>query len=85
MTDIIDQDVATTTAEIMPMLSLSRGSIFGLTIYTDRKPLARGGLGKGKKAGTIVADTLPELLRRTADLIELEGSLLDLANFIGTK
>ena len=67
----------TTTAEIMPMLSMTQGSLFGFTVYADRKPLAQGGLGKGRKAGTIVHQTLPGLLRDVARLCEEQGGSLD--------
>ena len=82
MTDTTTTDT-TTTAEIMPMISLSVGKVFGFTIYVDRSHLAGGGLGKGKKSGTIVKDTLPELLRDVARLLdENGGSLEDLADLL---
>ena len=47
--DIFDDSRGTTTIEIMPMISLTKGAQMGATIITDRKPLANGGLGKGRK------------------------------------
>jgi hypothetical protein len=44
-----------------------------LQLWTNRKPAARGGLTKGKKGGVLVGDTLPSLLRTTADFMEQEG------------
>jgi len=59
------------------MLSFSQGELFGFTIYADRKHLAQGGLGKGHKVGTIVAQTLPGLLRDVARLCEEQGGTFD--------
>jgi len=67
----------TTTAEILPVVSLSQGAMFGLTVYADREPLARGGLSKGRKCGTIVQASLPGLLRDVARLCEKQGGTLD--------
>ncbi len=62
-----------TTAEIAKGLSLSTGSVWLLSVERDRKPLSRGGLGKGQKGGSLVADTLVGLLRMAADYMEQEG------------
>ncbi len=73
----------TTTAEIMPMISLTQGKMFGFTIYVGRSHLAGGDLGKGRKSGTIVKATLPELLRDVARLLdENGGSLEDLVDLL---
>ena len=61
------------TAEICEGMSFSRGTVWVLQIWTDRKPAARGGLTKGKKGGTMVADSIPDLLRQTAAYMEQEG------------
>ena len=63
----------TTTAEIAKGLSLSTGRVWLLSVERDRKPLSRGGLGKGQKGGSLVADTLVGLLRMAADYMEQEG------------
>lgn len=77
----------TTTAEVIPMISLSKGSMYGLTIYADRKPLANGGLGKGRKAGTIVQTNLVDLLNDVVRLCNEQGfdTLDDLAAFLEEK
>ena len=62
-----------TTAEIAKGLILSGGSVWLFSVERDRKPLARGGLGKGQKGGSLVADTLVGLLRMAADYMEQEG------------
>ncbi len=61
-----------TTAEISKGLVLSSGTVWLLSVERDRKPLARGGLGKGQKGGALVADSLVELLRMVADYMEQE-------------
>ena len=61
------------TAEIDEGMSFTRGTVWCLQLWTDRKPAARGGLTKGKKGGMLVNDTLPSLLRTTADFMEQEG------------
>ena len=60
------------TAEIEQGISLSTGLVWTLAIMRDRPHLASGGLGKGKKGGAMVADSLVELLRMTADYMEQE-------------
>lgn len=67
-------DQTYTTAEIGEGFSFSNGGskVATLTVFTDRKMAARGGLTKGKKAGTLIADDVPELLRMTAKLFEQE-------------
>lgn len=64
-----------TTAEITEGFTVSgrMTPVWLLTIWTDR-PMNKSGLGKGKRAGTLTAPTLPELLRTAADLIEREGA-----------
>lgn len=61
---------STTTAEITEVFSFTGGAMYGFTVYTDRKPAVRGGLTKGRKVGTLVSTTLPELLQDVAALIE---------------
>ena len=63
----------TTTAEIAIGLTMSEGSVWTLSIEQNRNPLARGGLGKGTRAGSLVGTSLIELLRSTADFMEQEG------------
>ncbi len=63
----------TTTAEIAEGLRLTSGKVWTLSIEQDREPLRRGGLGKGKRGGSFVEDTLVGLLRMTADYMEQEG------------
>jgi hypothetical protein len=67
---------ATTTAEVTNVISFSKGSMFGFTVYTDRKQ-GRSGLTKGRKLGMLVDTTLPNLLRGVADLIEQNGGTWD--------
>lgn len=72
-----------TTAEITEALNLRTGQkIWMFTIWTDRKESARGGLTKGKKAGSLVGDSVPQLLRSVASLVEQEGSLEAVADRI---
>ena len=78
----------TTTAEIAAGLRLTSGPVWTLSIERDRQPLSRGGLGKGKRGGSLVEVTLVELLRMTADYMEQEGfdnldSLSDALQSIG--
>ena len=63
----------TTTAEIGPGIRLTAGAVWVLDIRRDRKMLAGGGLGKGKRGGSLVADSLVDLLRQTADFMDQEG------------
>ncbi len=63
----------TTTAEIAQGLRLTGGPVWTLTIEQDRKPLARGGLGKGQRSASLVGDSLIHLLRTAALLMEQEG------------
>ena len=65
------------TAEILPVISLSQGAMFGFTVYADREPLARGGLSKGRKCGTIVQTSLPGLLRDVARMCEEQGGTFE--------
>ncbi|HEY7822143.1 MAG TPA: hypothetical protein VIG24_04895 [Acidimicrobiia bacterium] len=60
------------TAELCEGMSFSKGTVWVLQLWTDRKPAARGGLTKGKKGGALVADSVPELLRTTAAFMEQE-------------
>jgi len=62
-----------TTAEICEGMSWEHGTVWVLQVWTDRKPAARGGLTKGKKGGALVADSVPELLRQTADYMDQES------------
>lgn len=60
-----------TTIEISTGLNFTTGEVvYAATLYTDRKHKSGGGLTKGKKKGSIVDDTLPDLLRNMTDLIE---------------
>ena len=70
MADRMDNDVATATIE--QGISLSKGLIWTIAIMRDRPHLPSGRLGKGQKGGTMVADSLIELLRMTADYMEQE-------------
>lgn len=63
----------TTTAEITKGLRWTGGLVWTLSIERDRNPLSRGGLGKGKRSGSLVKDTLVGLLRMTADYMEQEN------------
>ena len=63
----------TTTAEIAEGLRLTSGPVWTLSIERNRQPVSRGGLGKGKRGGSLVEDTLVGLLRMTADYMEQEG------------
>ena len=65
-----DDDVATAIVE--QGLSLSKGLVWTLAIMRDRPHLPSGGLGKGKRGGTMIADSLIGLLRMTADYMEKE-------------
>ncbi len=73
-------DVA--TAEIAQAISLSSGLIWSLAIMRDRPHLASGRLGKGKRGGALVADSLIELFRMAADYMEQEDldTLWDLSD-----
>ena len=64
-------DVA--TAEVAQAISLSKGLVWSLAIMRDRPHLASGRLGKGKRGGSLVADSLIELFRMAADYMEQEG------------
>jgi hypothetical protein len=61
------------TAEIDEGMTWSGEQRWILQMWTDRKPAARGGLTKGKRGGMLVGDTLPGLLRSTADYMEQES------------
>ncbi len=73
-----------TTAEISRGVSLTSGEVWILAIETDRKPLQRGGLGRGKKSGSLVANSLPQLFQQVTDYMAQEGldDLDDLASAI---
>lgn len=62
-----------TTAEVTRGWLWTGVEVHCLTIYTDRRVGSKG-LTKGKKAGTIVEDDVPTLLRKTAEVYEQEGS-----------
>lgn len=67
------EDLTYTTAEISEGFTLSGGSVATLTVWTDRKMAARGGLTKGRMAASLLADDVPALLRDAAGLFEQEG------------
>jgi len=66
-----DNDVA--TAEVVQAITLSKGLVWTLEITRDRPYLASGRLGKGKRGGALVADSLVDLFRMAADYMEQEG------------
>ncbi len=70
------------TAEIAQAISLTKGLVWTLGIMRDRPRLASGRVGKGKAGGSLVADSLIELLRSAADYMEQEGleTLWDLSD-----
>lgn len=73
-----------TTAEVGEAVSFGTGKgVVTLTIWTERRMAARGGLTKGRNAGMLVADTVPELLRLTANLFEQEGDWDGIVRKIG--
>lgn len=69
-------DEPITTADVMQVLSLSGGGGYGFKVVTDRR-VSKSGLTKGKSAGMVVADTLPELLRHVANFAEQNGGTLE--------
>lgn len=62
-----------TTAEIAEAFGMDGKVYASLSIYTGRRFGARGGLTKGRKAGMLVADSVPELLQLVARLYEQDG------------